>query len=311
MLLYLFKRVSLFIVSSFFLTLIGYSIIRFDITHINLFSGVLNGWFFYIQELFKGNLGIFAERSDITNQVLNVFPATIELCSLALLLSLIIGIPLGIIAGYNHNTWIDKLISFISNIGLSIPVYWLSIVVIVFFSSYILNFLPLSTHDVSLVTNESYSFSIFKGTIDVQNISHILIPIIVLAVVPTSEVLNNTKDKTKSLIQKNFIKNANAKGLSTTKTIFRHLLKNIVIPIIPKIGNQFSTLVTFAIITETIFSWPGIGRWLLFAMEHQNLIAIQAGVLSIGIFILFINMVFDILGFFIDPLRRRENYARE
>ena len=87
----------------------------------------------------------------------------------------------------------------------------------------------------------------------------------------TSEVLNNTKDKTKSLIQKNFIKNVNAKGLSTTKTIFRHLLKNIVIPIIPKIGNQFSTLVTFAIITETIFSWPGIGRWLLFAMEHQSL----------------------------------------
>ena len=69
--------------------------------------------------------------------------------------------------------------------------------------------------NVSLVTNESYSFSIFKGTIDVQNISHILIPIVVLAVVPTSEVLNNTKDKTKSLIQKNFIKNANAKGLST------------------------------------------------------------------------------------------------
>ncbi len=146
-----------------------------------------------------------------------------------------------------------------------------------------------------------------EALIDV--IHHLILPTLVLATAPTTEVIRLTRASVAEVMTQNYIKVAHTKGLSTFEIIIRHVRKNAIPPIIPKLGMQFSTMMTFAMLTESIFNWPGIGRWLLDAISDQNYVAIQAGVITVASFTLIANIFSDLTGAAINPLVRKEWYA--
>ncbi|MGF1679884.1 ABC transporter permease [Photobacterium minamisatsumaniensis] len=318
MLIYTIRRLNLFFITLLILTLVGFSLLRLDTD--SFWSGLSfwTGWSIYLENLFSGNLGLNLQGEPILNEVLTVFPATLELCFFAFVLSLITGIPLGTLAGVKRGKPIDTLISSVALIGYSIPLFWLAVLLIMLFSLE-LSWLPVSgrynlLYEIEHVTGVALidvmlSDKPYRAEAIKDVISHLILPTLVLALAPTTEVIRLTRASVTDILDQNFIKVAQTKGLSMYEIIIRHILKNAIPPIIPKLGMQFSTMMTFAMLTESIFNWPGIGRWLLDAISTQNYVAIQAGVITVGSFILIANILSDLMGAFVSPLVRKEWYA--
>lgn len=318
MFIYTIRRLNLFVITLLILTLVSFSILRLDTQLQWTYEPFWQGWFIYLQNLLAGNLGISPTGVPISTEILKVFPATLELCFFAFILSLVIGIPLGTIAGVRRGSPIDTVISSITLLGYSIPLFWLAMLLILLFSLH-LGWLPVSGRNSLL-----YQFNHVTGfaLIDIllsdkpyrmeaffDAIKHLVLPTIVLAMAPTTEVIRLTRASIAEVMTKNYIKVAQTKGLSTFEIVRRHGMKNAIPPIIPKLGMQFAAMMTFAMLTESIFNWPGIGRWLLNAIAAQNYVAIQAGVITVGSFILLANILSDLIGAVVNPLVRKEWYA--
>ncbi|WP_318462643.1 ABC transporter permease [Photobacterium leiognathi] len=318
MFIYTIRRLNLFVITLLILTLISFSILRLDTQLQWAQQGFLGGWILYLENLLSGNLGMSANGTPISSEILTVFPATLELCFFAFVLSLLVGIPLGTIAGVRRGQPIDTIISSVTLLGYSIPLFWLAMLLILLFSLN-LGWLPVSGRYNSL-----YQFSHITGfaLVDIllsdkpyrmeafiSALHHLILPTIVLAMAPTTEVIRLTRASVSDVMTKNYIKVAQTKGLSTFEIVRRHAMKNALPPIIPKLGMQFAAMMTFAMLTESIFNWPGIGRWLLNAIADNNYVAIQAGVITVGGFILLANILSDLAGAMVNPLVRKEWYA--
>lgn len=143
----------------------------------------------------------------------------------------------------------------------------------------------------------------------VSAIRHLILPISVLAVAPTTEVIRLMRISTTEVIGKSYIKAAATRGLSPLTIIRRHVLHNALPPIIPKLGLQFSTMLTLTMITEVVFNWPGLGRWLVNAIRQQDFAAISAGVIVVGAMVITVNVLSDIWGAITNPLKHKEWYA--
>ncbi|MGF1729788.1 ABC transporter permease [Photobacterium kasasachensis] len=318
MFIYTIRRLNLFMITMAILTMVGFSILRLD--HSSLWSNqpFWSGWFTYIDNLLVGNLGLNQHGSPVLLDVLTVFPATLELCFFAFTLSLLAGIPLGTLAGVKRGRLIDTSISSLALVGYSIPLFWLAVLLIMLFSQQ-LGWLPVAgrysvLYEIDHVTGVALidvllSDKPYRSEALMDTIRHLILPTLVLAMAPTTEVIRLTRTSVAEVMNQNFIKVAQTKGLSMFEIIMRHVLKNAIPPIIPKLGMQFSTMMTFAMLTESIFNWPGIGRWLLNAISEQNYVAIQAGVITVGSFILIANILSDLTGAVVNPLVRKEWYA--
>ncbi len=318
MFIYIMRRLNLFVITLLILSIVSFSILRLDTQLQWTYEPFWQGWFIYLQNLLAGNLGISSTGIPMSTEILKVFPATLELCFFAFILSLVIGIPLGTIAGVRRGRPIDTIISSITLLGYSIPLFWLAMLLILLFSLH-LGWLPVSGRynllyqfkhvtgfalvDI-LLSDKPYRMEAF-----VDAIKHLILPTIVLAMAPTTEVIRLTRSSIAEVMTKNYIKVAQTKGLSTFEIVRRHGMKNAIPPIIPKLGMQFAAMMTFAMLTESIFNWPGIGRWLLNAIAAQNYVAIQAGVITVGGFILLANILSDLVGAMVNPLVRKEWYA--
>ncbi|MDO6497178.1 ABC transporter permease [Photobacterium sanguinicancri] len=318
MFIYTIRRLNLFIITLAILTMIGFSILRLDQTSLWSNQPFWSGWLIYIENLLAGNLGLNQDGSPILQEVLTVFPATLELCFFAFGLSLIIGIPLGTLAGVRQGRPIDTIISSLALVGYSIPLFWLAMLLILLFSLN-LGWLPVAgryslLYEIQHVTGFAIidvllSEKPYRAEALIDVIHHLILPTLVLATAPTTEVIRLTRASVAEVMTQNYIKVAHTKGLSTFEIIIRHVRKNAIPPIIPKLGMQFSTMMTFAMLTESIFNWPGIGRWLLDAISDQNYVAIQAGVITVASFTLIANIFSDLTGAAINPLVRKEWYA--
>ncbi|MEL6115402.1 ABC transporter permease subunit [Photobacterium sp. SP02] len=318
MFIYTIRRLNLFLITLFILTLIGYSILRIEPSSYWNLHEFWPGWLLYLDNLMVGNLGLNQEGQPILSEILQVFPATLELCFFAFILSLIVGIPLGTLAGVKRGRWVDTCISSLTLVGYSLPLFWLAMLFIMLFSLK-LGWLPVAgrynlLYQIDSVTGFALidvflSDMSYRSAALIDVIRHLVLPTLVLAIAPTTEVIRLTRASVADVMQQNFIKVAQTKGLSMWEIIIRHALKNAIPPIIPKLGMQFSTMMTFAMLTESIFNWPGIGRWLLDAIATQSYVAIQAGVITVGGFILFANILSDLAGAMVNPLTRKEWYA--
>lgn len=318
MFIYTIRRLNLFLITLLILTLIGYSILRLDPNSLWSHESFWIGWPQYLENLFTGHLGLNQQGQPILNEVLSVFPATLELSFFAFVLSLLIGIPLGTLAGVKRGSYIDTAISSLALVGYSIPLFWLAMLLIMLFSLE-LGWLPVSgryslLYEFDHVTGVALidillSDKPYRTEALMDAIRHIILPTLVLAMAPLTEVIRLTRASVSDVMDQNFIKVAQTKGLSMFEIITRHVLRNAIPPIIPKLGMQFSTMMTFAMLTEYIFNWPGIGRWLLDAVSAQNYVAIQAGVITVGGFILIANILSELAGAFVNPLVRKEWYA--
>jgi cationic peptide transport system permease protein len=272
-------------------------------------------YIYFVRRILEGQWALsFSSQQNVLSEILLVMPATLELASYALLLSMVFGIPLGILAAVYKDRWIDKLISVFALIGYSLPIFWWALLLIMLFSLS-LGLLPTSgrlglLYDIEHVTgfmlvdillaDVSYQQSALQDAV-----KHLLLPSIVLATYPTTVMIRFTRESMMDVLEQNYIKTARAKGLTRLQVLFTHGLRNALLPVTRQIGLQFSTLITLAMITEVIFSWPGIGRWLIDSIFQRNFPAIQGGVLVVSCLVIVVNMLTEILHTLFNPLARR------
>lgn len=318
MLIYVIRRLNLFIITLLILTLISYHIVLLEPLSAYHQQSFWLGWFHYIQALLHGDFGIGLDGIPLAKTLMQVFPATIELCFFAFLMALLFGIPLGTLAGINRGRPIDTIISSLTLFTFSMPIFWMAILMIMVFSLY-LGWLPVSgRHNLLFEIPHISGFALLdiilsnhpqKNQAIVDILHHLIMPTLVLSIAPTTEIIKLLRDSVSNVMNQNYVKAAATKGLSKSEIVMRHVLKNALPPIIPKFGIQISTMMTFVIITESIFNWPGIGTWLLDALREQDYIAVQAGVLAVGIVVLLASTLTDLVGSTISPLTRKEWYA--
>ncbi|MDE1241896.1 ABC transporter permease [Vibrio aestuarianus] len=320
MFLYTVRRLNLFIITLLILTLVGFHLLRLDPTSPWAIQGFWSGWSTYLSELMQLNFGVNPNGVAIIDELAVVFPATLELCLIAFALSLFIGIPVGTLAGMKQGKWIDTVISFTSMSGYSAPLFWVALLMIMVFSLHY-EMLPVSgrydlLYQVEHVTGFALIDAFFaEGTYRAYTlqsvIEHMTLPCLVLALAPTTQVVRLMRASVADVMSQNYIRAARIKGLSNHKIVTQHVLRNAIPPIIPKFGVQLSGMLTLAIITESIFNWPGIGRWLLDALSNQDYASIQAGVIVVGVLVLAANTLSDLIGAMINPLVRKEWYANK
>ncbi len=319
MIIYTLRRLVLFVVTLFMLTLIGFSLSYFT-PHAPLQGASLfDAWTFWFKGILHLDFGVSSINGQSINQQLReVFPATLELCFMAFALAMLVGIPLGIVAGVMRNKWQDKLLSAIALLGFSLPVFWLALLLTLFFSLN-LGWLPVSgrfdlLYPVKNITGFALidaflSDSPWRHEMIVSALRHMILPVAALSVAPTTEVIRLLRISTRDVMEQNYVKAAATRGLSLFTIIRRHVLHNAVPPVIPRLGLQFSTMLTLAMITEMVFSWPGLGRWLINAIRQQDYAAISAGVMVVGALVIAVNVLADILGAMTNPLKHKEWYA--
>ncbi|MCS4308712.1 ABC-type dipeptide/oligopeptide/nickel transport system permease component [Rheinheimera pacifica] len=278
-------------------------------------SGYIQQYIAYLQRIFSGDWGLsFASKQPLLQEIKILLPATLELAAYALLVSFFVGIPLGIIAAIKPDGIVSRIISTLAIAGYSIPVFWWALLLIMLFSLG-LGWLPTAGRigvlyeiphitgfmlaDILLANSQHQTEALLNA------LRHILLPTIVLATFPTTVMIRFTRDSMLDVWEQSYIKTARAKGLNRAQVLYRHGLRNALLPVIRQIGLQFSTLITLAMITEVIFSWPGIGRWLIDSIYQRNYPAIQAGLLVISTLVISVNMLTEILHTLFNPLARK------
>jgi len=319
MIIYTLRRLVLWLVTLAMLTLVGFSLSYFTpdapLQGVSFIDAVM----FWYNGLLQLDFGVSSINGEpIGHQLGEFFPATLELCIMAFALALLIGIPMGIAAGMMRNKWQDKTISALALLGFSMPVFWLALLLTLLFSLN-LGWLPVSgrvdlLYPMKNITGFALidawlSHSPWRHEMLLSVLKHLILPVTALAVAPTTEVIRLLRLSTREVIAQNYIKAAATRGLSQLTIIRRHVLHNALPPVIPRLGLQFSTMLTLTMITEVVFNWPGLGRWLVEAIRQQDYAAISAGVMMVGGLVITVNVLADILGAMTNPLKHKEWYA--
>lgn len=277
-------------------------------------------YFAFLGRIIQGDWGLsFASGDDVFKHIVDLLPATLELCIYALVVSVVIGVPAGILAAAYHKRWPDKLINSTTLAGYSMPVFWLALVLIMIFSLQ-LGWFPMSGRMGLLYEIDSVTGFIlidivltdfpYSGMAFIDALHHLTLPTIVLAMYPTTVLVRFTRESMLTVLDKSFIKTARAKGLNRAQLIIHHALRNALLPVIKQIGLQFSTLITLAMITEVIFSWPGIGRWLIDSIYQRDYPAIQGGLLAVSLFVILATIIAELTYTLFDPLSRNQAHGK-
>ncbi len=262
----------------------------------------------FISRLVKGDLGRALRTNEkITTEIMERFPATIELSIAAIIIATIIGMLAGIISATRQYSLFDYMSMIASLIGVSMPIFWLGLVLMIIFSLN-LGWLPLSgrlSYDVNIeaITNLYLLDSILTGNWPAfkDALWHIIMPAFTLSTIPMAIIARITRSSMLEVLRQDYIRTAKAKGLSPVKVYLKHGLKNALIPVITVIGLQFGILMGGAILTETIFAWPGIGKWILDAVYARDFNAVQGGTMLVATVFVVINMFVDILYAWVNP----------
>ena len=245
----------------------------------------------------------------IAEEIRTRWPATFELSVAAMLVATIIGIPAGVLAAVRKNSAVDNLTMSGSLLGVSLPVYWLGLLLVYLFAVN-LQWLPPSGRisiDAGLNFKPITGFYVldallqgnFKAIKDV--LSHLILPAVTLGTIPLAILARITRSAMLEVLSQDYIRTARAKGLLERWVIFKHALKNALLPVVTIIGLQFGTLLGGAILTETIFSWPGIGSWIYEGILSRDYPVVQGGVVFVAVAFVIINLLIDLSYAFLDP----------
>jgi dipeptide transport system permease protein len=267
----------------------------------------------YLWQVLNGDLGLsVVTQTPVLDEFAKLFPATLELALIAMIVAVAIAIPAGVLAAVKHNTLLDLSISAISLIGYSMPIFWWALLLILLFAVN-LDIMPVAgrlsfIYDIESITGFMLIDTLLAGDKDafIDAVHHLILPAVVLATIPLAVIMRMTRSSMLGVLKQDYIRTARAKGLSEFTVIFKHALRNALIPVITVIGLQTSILMTGAILTETIFSWPGIGKWLLEAVYRRDYPVVQGGVLLIAGLVILVNMVVDLLYVLINPSLRQK-----
>lgn len=278
-----------------------------------LAEGDLSGFFdsqyvSYFGRLLRFDLGdSIHRRIPIAETLKERFPATVELALLSMSISLIIGIPIGILSAARRNSVLDGTTMVGSLVGVSVPIFWLGIMEIMLFAV-ILKWLPSggrlsSGVKIEPITNLLLLDSLLKGNWVgfTDALKHIIMPAVSLATIPTAIITRMTRSSMLDVLQEDYIRTASAKGLAERVVLFRHALKNAFLPVITIIGIQAGTLLAGAVLTETIFSWPGIGKWVYDSILGRDYPIVQGVTLLIAVIFMVVNLLVDLSYAVLDP----------
>ncbi|MEM9393769.1 MAG: ABC transporter permease [Pseudomonadota bacterium] len=246
-----------------------------------------------------GNSFIFGEPA--LQLILHHMPATMELAFTALMLAIVIGIPLGLYAGLYPDNPISKGIMAGSILGFSLPTFWVGLMLIMLFAVE-LGWVP-ATGRGDLGTFLGIESSLFTR----DGLSHIFLPALNLALLKISLAIRLTRAGVREAMGQDYVKYARAKGLSTRRIIFVHVMKNIMIPVVTVMGLEFGSLIGFSVVTETIFAWPGMGKLLIDAILQLDRPVVVAYLMIIVLFFVLINLIVDILYSLLDPRVRLQD----
>jgi peptide/nickel transport system permease protein len=250
----------------------------------------------FLYSAVQGELGTsFVFGEPALQLILQRMPATMELALTAVFLSIVLGVPLGLYAGLYPNGPVSKTIMATSIFGFSLPNFWVGIMLIMVFAV-MLGWLP-STGRGDTATFLGITSSLFTA----NGLSHILLPAFNLALTNIALVTRLTRAGVMEAIHQDYIKFARAKGLSRNRIVFVHLLKNIMIPVVTVIGLEMGTLIAFAVVTETVFAWPGMGRLLIESIQQLDRPLIVAYLMLIVFLFVIINLIVDICYSLLDP----------
>ena len=263
----------------------------------------------FLKSLSQGELGhSIVTAEPVAKEFFAYFPATVELSFCAMFWALLLGIPLGLFSALNRNSFFDKFTIGFSLFGFSMSIFWWALMLILIFSV-ALGWTPVSgrlnpIYDINSITGfyliDAW-FSQESLKIFLNSLKHLILPSLTLGTIPLAFIVRITRASVLDILEKDFIRTAQAKGLSFYTVFFRHALLNALIPIITIVGFLIGTLLTGAVLTETIFAWPGIGQWFVQALFARDYPVITGGSLLIAFIIVGINICVDIAYAKVDP----------
>lgn len=265
-------------------------------------------YFIWIGNMAQGDLGNTVRGNiPVANEIRSRFPATIELSLSALTVAVLVGVPTGILSGIKRNSLIDTASMFTALFGVSIPIFVLGLLLI-FIVGVELHWLPFvsrlsSSIRIERVTGLYTIDAIIAGDWDAfkDAAEHLILPAITLATVPMAIIARITRSSMLEVLNQDYIRTAYAKGLRARAVVIRHAFRNALLPIVTIIGLQLGTLLSGAVLTETIFSWPGVGKWLFDSIIARDYPIVQSMTLIIAMIYIVVNMAVDILYAVIDP----------
>ena len=263
----------------------------------------------YIAEVAQGDLGkSVVTKQPVTTEFLTLFPATLELSICAILVAVALGLPVGILAALRRGTFLDHSVMAVTLTGYSMPIFWWGLLLIILFSG-MLGWTPVSgrlglMYYVEPVTGfmllDTLLFSDERGAFG-SAVSHLVLPAVVLATIPMAVIARQTRSAMLEVLGEDYVRTARAKGLAPHRVVGLHALRNALIPVVTTIGLQVGTLLAGAILTETIFSWPGVGKWLVDSIFRRDYPSVQGGLLLIASVVMLVNLIVDLTYGLINP----------
>ncbi|MBK5944982.1 peptide ABC transporter permease [Rhodobacter veldkampii DSM 11550] len=262
----------------------------------------------FIGRLFQGDFGnSLVTKKPVLTEFLTLFPATVELGLCAIVIATLIGIPVGVLAAIKRGSWFDQATMTTALVGYSMPIFWWGLLLIILFSG-ILQWTPVSGR-ISLLYYfpNATGFMLFDSLMSGEKgafrsaVSHLILPSVVLATIPLAVIARQTRSAMLEVLGEDYVRTARAKGLSRARVVGIHALRNAMIPVITTIGLQVGVLLAGAILTETIFSWPGIGKWMVDSISRRDYPVVQGGLLLIAGIVMIVNLLVDLMYGFINP----------
>ena len=260
----------------------------------------------------------FVTHEAVWSEFTKLFPATMELALFALLIASVFGLLVGVLAAIKRGTVLDHGAMGLALTGFSMPIFWWGLLLIMFFSVAMRDIAPAFALPVS--GRMALEFDILPRSgfmlIDAwlsgepgafkSALSHLVLPAIVLGTIPLAVIARMTRSAMLEVLREDYVRTARAKGLSPTRVVFVHALRNALVPVVTVIGLQVGTLLGGAVLTETIFSWPGVGKWLIDAIGRRDYPVVQGGILITATLVIVVNLIVDVLYGWVNPRIRHK-----
>ncbi|WP_170384501.1 ABC transporter permease subunit [Ruegeria atlantica] len=273
---------------------------------------VLQQYWDYLTGVLQGDLGeSFVTKKPVWDEFFSLFPATLELSICAMIFAVALGLPAGVIAAVNRGKFFDRALMSSALVGYSMPIFWWALLLIIVFSGN-LGWTPVSGRiDLLYYFPSVTGFMLIDSLLSGQEgafgsaVRHLILPTIVLGTIPLAVIARQTRSAMLEVLGEDYIRTARAKGLAPARINGLHALRNALIPVITVIGLSVGTLLAGAILTETIFSWPGIGKWMVDSIFRRDYPVVQGGLLMIAVIVMLVNLLVDVLYGIINPKIRR------
>ncbi len=241
-------------------------------------------YFRWLKNAVRGDFGrSLRSKKAVITEILDRLPATTELAVAAVTFAVIVGVPVGILSATKPNSWFDNIAMVLALTGVGMPVFWQGIMLILIFSVQ-LHWLPSSGR--------------------MGGIEYLILPMITLGTASTASIARLTRSAMLEVMQQDYVRTARAKGLPRRTVTFRHALRNALIPVVTMIGLQFGGLMSGAVLTETIFAWPGIGRMIVEAINNKDFPLVQGTIMAFALIYALVNLVIDVTYALLDPRLR-------